>query len=213
MRRLERRIALFLGLFLLVVSGADSQTPTTRPYAYPVQIPRELRARNYKGHCVWCCLQTVARHQNVSPLFDILKEVDRDPAVAADGKTYFETVHELLLKRKIAHYFQPRGQYTWEDLYKAIQKGVGVIVSLNNDGKDYSHAVILAGYWRDWVSYYDPDGVEKVWDMKREEFDRRWNGQVLFLDYLVPRRTVASPRGASRRLLAAEVLAGKKEGK
>lgn len=178
-----------------------------RPYAYPVHIPPGLRAKNYNSHCVWCCLQTVARHQNVVPLVDVLKEVDAEPGVAENGAAWFDDVHARLVAKKVAHYYQPRGTFATGELQKALRKGVGVIVSLDNAGKDYSHAVVLAGYWRDWASYYDPDDPSRVWDVPRAEFDRRWNGTALFLNYLVPRRTPPAPGRPGGRLLVRDVLA------
>jgi len=147
-----------------------------------VTIPAEFRARNTAQDCVWCCLQTVARHQGVTPLSDVLKN-------APPGGAYFEDIHQRLRKLNIAHYYQSRGpQYTAE-MSKALGKEVGVIVSLNNPRRPgTSHAVIVASLGPAQVRYYDPDHPAHLWAMPRAEFDQRWDGQALFLDYLPPPR-------------------------
>jgi hypothetical protein len=128
---------------------------------------------NKTGHqCVWACLETLAKHNNVKALQGLTDD--------HLGNAYPIEVDIVLLNSGAKFKHQMPGRKDTEILDRADQSGRGAMVVIHmNNGT--THAITFVGWDDKWVRYINSGKDRRVHRFSRRRFMEVWNGQAITL--------------------------------
>jgi hypothetical protein len=142
-----------------------------------VNVPAACRIKNRPpGRCGWCCLETLARHHKIKPLYGLTEH----NASRCDVNNLETTVVEADVPYRI-QYPGDRGQAI---LRYAVREGLGAVVGFRElyPGAG-GHIVTLIDLSEDGVQVIDPNDADgRTRRMTLERFFYWWDGFALVLE-------------------------------
>lgn len=155
-----------------------------------VQIDQKNLVKNRPpGYCAWCCLEALAKHNNVEKLKHISTDRDQDedfvhwisptfgivePKYSGSGEACEDKLNKLGVKYK-------SGYFDRELVKEAVKSKGGMVHMKAGAFGSEGHAIIIVDYTDTDVIFWNPNDCYR-YRATREWFDYWWNGYILVLD-------------------------------
>jgi ABC-type bacteriocin/lantibiotic exporter with double-glycine peptidase domain len=165
------RTFLSAGLTLIIVLLSSGVTGAE------VKIAAKYRIKNRPpGRCGWCALETLARHHQLTELYELSKD-NASRCTAHSLKT-------ALAKTSVSYRIQYPGTMDQEILHYATREGLGAAVGFREPYPGAGgHIVTLVDFTEDSVKVIDPNDQDgRIRRMSLERFLHWWDGLALVLE-------------------------------
>jgi len=130
------------------------------------------------GYCAWCSLETLARHHNVKPLFNLVE--NRGDRNEGTDREIYKQLKRLNVKFKM----QWMGKKKIGLIEYAIENDLGCAVGFlpRAFGHPSAHMVIIIDFNKKQVKLIDSSDHKRIYVKSRKWFDKYFDGSVIVIE-------------------------------
>lgn len=135
------------------------------------------------GYCAWCSLETLARHHNVKPLFNLVE--NRGDKNEGTDRAIYRQLKKLNVKFKMQWMSKKKTDKKKTDLIEyAIENDLGCAVGFlpRAFGHPSAHMVIIIDFNKKQVELIDSSDHKRTYVKSRRWFDKYFDGSVIVIE-------------------------------
>lgn len=136
------------------------------------------------GYCVWCSLEMLGRYHKIEALYGLLElRIEHNRKYPGTSGGTSEGIRSQLQVLKVSYYEMVVHTYDKKWLKYACDNGYGCMIAVSGYPRPTSyHAMVLIDIDDNWVTFIDPNDIEKTFTKSMAWFDKHWDGYGLIVE-------------------------------